>query len=658
MLKSKCKTIFCILIIIIYTKLTVSAQIQSHSVDNIIKIEPEKIINTTTKGDAFKLFDEQNIDNPQHGWKPPYSPKWNYPAEIIIDLQDTYEIDYFKFYDGSATGELEINYGNPFKWTAGIKTKTDRYNQWQKKSVTWKTQYIQIILHDPNVNINEIIFSGRKINTSEKFKTDLTPGKTKKTALKNVIGTNSFIDVPHSTLSSISMIREYHQWDWMEGDRDKNYIGYPNNQNRFNPTLAGGGWNFDNYYETLFNNGKTVVPVMVGTTLWLTKEGPETLEKKPAQGNPADPESYKAHADHMFQFAARYGDNKVKTEFLKLHSSQSKVSGLGYLNYYENWNEPDKWWMTNVEFFSPFEYSAMSSADYDGHESTLGNTLGIKNADPNSKLVMAGLATLNLDYLISMKFWCDHNRTDKRFIWDVINFHHYSNNGGVQHGKATSGISPEADSLYYKIKRISDYRNINLPTKELWITEFGYDTQSKGSQIAPQIGTMTSEQVQASWLIRSIIIGHWAGADKMFQFMLRDGNENSFQTYQNSGLTSSKHTGYKKKASWYFLSTVNYHVGDFYLSNVDVDPNTNLYTAKFVKEGSSTTILILWLGSSKDARMIVDLKTNRYYNPKNIIEKKVQLMDEYTVGLELPINTNQDKTSIEVSETPIIVILN
>jgi len=79
---------------------------------------------------------------------------------------------------------------------------------------------------------------------------------------------------------------------------------------------------------------------------------------------------------------------------------------------------------------------------------------GMKNADPLIKMVMAGLASLNLEYVRCMKLWSDFNRNG--FPADVLNFHHYSENG-------SRGISPEEDGLKEKLKQLVAYRDKYLP---------------------------------------------------------------------------------------------------------------------------------------------------------------------------------------------------
>ncbi len=75
----------------------------------------------------------------------------------------------------------------------------------------------------------------------------------------------------------------------------------------------------------------------------------------------------------------------------------------------------------------------MGSADRDGHEGIMGNSFGAKNADPEMKLVLGGLSEADLDYIDDIRQWCLLNRTDKKFVYDVINVHKY-----------TPAVSPEA----------------------------------------------------------------------------------------------------------------------------------------------------------------------------------------------------------------------
>ena len=53
---------------------------------------------------------------------------------------------------------------------------------------------------------------------------------------------------------------------------------------------------------------------------------------------------------------------------LKIAGGQTRVSGMGVLDYFENSNEPDNNWThgDGSPLFTPEAFAAMSSADYDG----------------------------------------------------------------------------------------------------------------------------------------------------------------------------------------------------------------------------------------------------------------------------------------------------
>ena len=85
--------------------------------------------------------------------------------------------------------------------------------------------------------------------------------------------------------------------------------------------------------------------------------------------------------------------------------------------------------------FSAEELAAMGSADRDGHQGKMGNTFGVKSADPEMKLVLGGLALTDLNYIENIRKWCLLNRTDKKFVYDVINLHMYTPHVSPEQGR-------------------------------------------------------------------------------------------------------------------------------------------------------------------------------------------------------------------------------
>ena len=61
--------------------------------------------------------------------------------------------------------------------------------------------------------------------------------------------------------------------------------------------------------------------------------------------------------------------------------------------------------------FTGDAFAAMASADYDGDQGRLGNNIGVKNADPNAKLVMGGLSGRYPAWVGSITTYLDAMRT-------------------------------------------------------------------------------------------------------------------------------------------------------------------------------------------------------------------------------------------------------
>src|SRR5690606_1634631 len=152
----------------------------------------------------------------------------------------------------------------------------------------------------------------------------------------------------------------------------------------------------------------------------------------PKGADKSDPASYIAMAKLGFQVAARYGRNSnVDRSLIKAVTWGDRPdvrAGLGSLEYIECGNEPDKDWSGPQAQQTPEEYAAQLSAFYDGHMGTLGAGIGVKQADPSMKVVMAGIASPDPTWVSRMVDWCKKNRVkdgNYTLCFDVINYHEY-----------------------------------------------------------------------------------------------------------------------------------------------------------------------------------------------------------------------------------------
>lgn len=625
-----------------------------------ILLTPDMLTNLSTKGDANLLIDEQQLaGDPKNGTG--FSPTTTffggyngmyYPIRVIIDLKSTYQLTDIYLFDAHNADSLKIYTGTPFNWSLNNTVYLGSWQTWQSFTLNQNTRYLLLEFPSTQANISEILLYGNSLASKQPI-----PQPTPHTLplMEDFIGANALHDQPIDKLKCIGSIREYHPWQWDEGNDNRNYTGYPFNQFAWSPSWVSGtnwGWDFDATYSQFHASGFDLSPCLQQTAPYLLGNS-TNIEQKPivAGRNALDPQSYKEHARYLYQFAARYGSTTIPQSGLMLRPGQPNSSGLGLIKYIENWNEGDKWWRGREGYLSPYEMAAMCSADYDGHEGALGSKYGAKNADPNIRFAMGGLATLSLEYIKAMKMWSDHNRTTG-FPSDVLNFHHYSNSSGGQDAEMMNGISPEDDSLKYKLKEIVEYRNLYLPGKEIWLSEFGYDTNPNSPQGAKAIGQNDIYEVQAQWLVRSYLEIAAAGVDRAHVYFFADLNAKDPNKFNSSGLVNEKWNNYQPKISWYYIyamkkALTGYQFDSEIPSN---DPEVNIY--KFTNTSTSTSIYAAWCNTSKD-KHIPNFQINTF-NAQGATLLSLSTTDTTAQESQLAMDAN-GFTYVNLSERPVFI---
>ncbi|MFN8207979.1 MAG: sugar-binding protein [Bacteroidales bacterium] len=445
------------------------------------------------------------------------------------------------------------------------------------------------------------------------------------------IGTNAFIDVPQEKMKAVGFIREYHPWSFTEEVNDQ-----------FEYNKWNGFWDFDNYYKLLKEAGIDVCPALWGSPSWLKSSD----LNKPVVGteSPLLPNSYREMAELMFQYAARYGSKVIDNSQLIVGTGQVKKSGLGYLRYYEDWNEQDRSWEGPDKRFTPQEYAAMASANIDGHCGTMGANLGLRQADPDARFVMGGLAGLGTDYVNQMMQWFSENRPDKLWPVDVINMHHYCDKNGL------IGTSPEDGLLKQKVAVVAQWRDENAPESEFWLTEFGYDMNSQSVNRVPVFAGFTQEQVQAQWLLRSFLILSSTGVDRAAQFMLRNQEPtNAEPRFRDCGLTSSHNIGYIPKLSWYAVYLMKNTLAGLYFDQF-ITENSDVWAYRYTHPDSSRQVVALWSPTSSGKTYSYRMPVPGGFNSATLVSVNGTIS-----GSREPLEVSAGKVLVPVSEMPVFV---
>ena len=502
-----------------------------------------------------------------------------------------------------------------------------------------------------------LLITGFKINAQQKANT-----------FNNMLGINAFewdflqdpknpndqskiYEPKMEIIKSFGGVRHYLDWQKIEPERGSF---------TFNPT-NNGGWNLDVIYQCCKQENIDVLACIKGCPDWLLETYPQNLRDgenipMPFGARRDDPASYIEQARAAFQFAARYGSNKNIIPALVTVDSKPRWTndpinvpkiGLGYIKYIECDNERDKWWKGDKAHQSAEEYAANLSAFYDGDKGRLGKGVGVKNADPNIKVVMAGLAKPDPGYVQAMINWCRIHRGYKadgsvNLCFDVINYHYYSSNakpGSADIG--TEGVAPElsqagqiADAFVVLGKRY------HLP---VWVTEAGYDVNQGSPQKAIPIGSKTALQTQADWILRTSLLYARHGINKVFYYELFDDNSANPTQYASSGLADKMPLTRRPAANYIYQA--RHLLGEYvYKGTINSLPIVDVY-----RKGNKT-MYVLTIPGEQGITGVCTL------NLGNGTKAIVYQLNSTNSNAQQSIVTAPDHNlKVKVSETPVFV---
>ncbi len=534
---------------------------------------------------------------------------------------------------------------------------------WNDVEVNAEARYVQVVFSDGEAP-NEILIYGYQSSENTPIATTLRPLPT----MGEMMGMCGFVatgggNTPIKSVSCTTVLREYHNFGWSYNDG-----AYPGMSNNF----MGGMGNFDGQYSAYQAAGINVIPCIQWPNY-------EVAKKVDDDGNPIkeggkyvpasffekfNPQVYCLYADNMFCFAARYGSNTSADllSILRKHcSTAAKSAGAGTLQWIEAGNEPNG---EDQLGMVPYQLAALQSACYDGHMKTMtsskiddGYHFGVKNADPNFKIAMAGLAGTGGRYITSMCYWLQANRTDGNLGMDAFNFHSYfSNTFYMNNTYIQVGVSPEYYNIVDDISRIIDYRNKYFPDVEVWITEFGWDTNPSYETMtaAHAYGKYDSHQVQAMWLVRAYLIFSSIGVDKATMYMCEDVayDVTAVGKYGTCGVVGFDENGKEYyKDSYYYLYTLKNALGDYTFVDEMQSGSDDIWIYKYQNDDGKTAYAV-WC-PTMDGTEVEDFELKIDGSSATLI----QAVDLDTDGVSSDLTVSNGTVKIHVSENPVYVMV-
>ena len=339
---------------------------------------------------------------------------------------------------------------------------------------------------------------------------------------------------------------------------------------------------------------------------------------------------------------------------------------MDLIDWLEFGNEPNG---EDSKGMTPYQLAALQSASYDGHEKTMVCSynpkdtdkiyhLGSANADPTMKVAMAGLAGTSGRYITSMCYWLQANRTDGSIAMDAFNFHCYFSRTFYMNGVAVqTGVSPEYYNIVDAISGVIDYRNKYYPEKEVWITEFGWDTNPSWETMtaAHAYGEYNSHQVQAMWLTRAYLLFSTCGIDKATMYMCADTTSDDSTAsgkYGTCGVIGFDKDGNEyKKDSYYYLYTLKNTLGDYTFQR-ELDTGSNDVWVYEYKNADGKVAYAVWC-PTQDGTKVDSFKLKVDGSSATLVEA----VDLDTDGVSTDLTVSNGYVTINVSENPVYVVM-
>lgn len=637
--------------------------------------------------------------------------------KVFFELDGTYDLDYLYLLVQNQNRFTIYTSGDGvtlFKAFDKLDTPTNM-SGWTKIPLNDGTKtnikFIVLALYVGDEWINGFVPYGTRKNIyeiqGEKFK-KTTPVRT----IDEAYGTNAFLaETQYDWIGKVSDVaRLYNESDWNFPNTSvypsKNWG--PGTHQDATPddielvSATSHMWDYDVVMQEMLDEGqKELLFTWVAWPLYLrvpaTGVDPRTC--KPVDPGldfhdlaiTTNPQSYKHIARIAASQAYRYGTNAAAPEVCNQYIDPVPKKALGLVKYFEYGNETDRYWQGENALFNPQEYAAMASALYDGHKGALGAGFGIKSADPNAKLVMAGLLSINHSYIKEMMLWCDLYRGPGDYPWDVINFHHYnaylgSTDTPVYSSVPAWGMAPELGYLIPDTKKVLRLRGLEAQNKEVWVSEWGYDEQNGGMHSPKDATPALRGRHKAVWILRTIMIykalgidvgtHYWYAGDSVRVEDLNP-NEVTRELFYTSGLvdgvTWAADRNRKPLISWWYVVSFRNALLDYNFTHaimeagerkiveddIVINYHPNLWMYAFEHKTSGAKLIVAWLGLETWATFNVDLRLNNDVigvPVTDFIQQDIRQSEQGVVSNVVPLVSESGKHALfSLTETPLVI---
>lgn len=659
-----------------------------------IEISPDQLYDEHGFMELERLVDEFDTcgdpaaglgEKPSTQIAPPGGWKDELGLDVTIDMGADYYISAVYYYSRFMKKNVTVSVKEErlADWT--VRGTGNGELGWTGVTVDANAHYLHLSSPSASDIPTEIVVYGYRTSSY-----DPKPTRTERTeypTLGEFMGLNGNIASNTRHLTAGTYLREYHNWLWSE-KADNWATGLPSA--KYSTDVG----NFDTFYLLCSKAGVKPVPCLMFVDDYELFESGQSRPSAPLEDGTYDSDNaltYHYYAGAVYQYAARYGKNDFTSplsggsatcthDFSKWKTDETVSTqknrtcslcggtqsqdlssirvllggqrvGLGYIDYIELGNEPNLDWEHVDDYHDPFQLAALSSASLDGHEGALGVGYGAKTADPQIKVVMGGLAGIPVDYIRSMDLWAKFNRQDGMLPVDVINVHSYCEaRVKINNRYYTVGVSPEEFGLVDELKELIEWRDTYYPDKEIWLSEFGWDTSDsyRSSVSVHPYADYNTRQIQAMWLIRGFLLLSASGIEKAQMFMCDGGNDDAGGRFETCGLIDGNGI---KKESWYYMRTLLTAMGDMAFCEAIDTGREDLMIYRY-KNAEGKSGYAVWCPTSDGTKV-----ENYTFKIDGTAADLVEFADLQEYGITSTLTVSPDGTvTVTATECPILIL--
>lgn len=234
-------------------------------------------------------------------------------------------------------------------------------------------------------------------------------------------------------------------------------------------------------------------------------------------------------------------------------------------------------------------------------------------------------------------------------LYDIVNIHVYPE---VEGWPTWRRSFPEDSAIEFQrhLGHVLEWRRLNVPEKEVWLTEFGWDASTKP---APASGTFakwvgSSETQQARWIVRGFMVLAGLGIDRAYLFFFNDKDD--AHVHGSSGLTRN----FEPKPAFHALAHLQRTLGDYRFSRIVRSGAEDLFVYEFVHESDPRDrVWAIWRSHSAPRKVSVPLEGLRFEKAERLpLNSEPAAAPECTANAGiLEIEASEDPSYVSLRET-------